>query len=477
MRVPSLSDKYSFLPSVDSVLHCEGAGELISECGRELVVYAVRQTIEQFRKKSDKKELEKKEKTAPEEVFVIAARLARSLASASLRRVINATGIILHTNLGRAPLGEKILQELTPIIRGYSNLEFDLDKAERGHRMSHISRLLACLTGAQDALVVNNNAAAIILVLHTLANNRDVIISRGELIEIGGAFRIPDIMAASGARMVEVGTTNRTRASDYEQAISPQTALLFKAHKSNYTIAGFTEEVSISELARLAHAHRLPLLYDIGSGLLRKLKIPGLIDEPDVGSALSDGADLVCFSGDKLLGGPQSGIIVGKKELIGKLAKAPLMRALRVGKLTIAALSSACRSYLRKTDLEKDNPVFVFISRSAEKRRELAERLSVALHNRGVASEIVSSTVQCGGGSLPELRLDGFAVALVAPEGSAKEKASFAEKKFRKLLLSDPPVLGILREGKLLFDTGALFEEDIEPLAGVIGRICNEDGG
>ena len=475
MHAPALVNQYRHLPSVDAVLHCKGAQEFISSFGRELVVYAVRQTIDQLRRTGNKKE-KVKEKIAPEAVFLQAVQLAHTIGTASLRPVINATGIILHTNLGRAPLGAKTLEALTPIVNGYSNLEFDLDQAQRGHRMSHIARLLSCLTGAQEALVVNNNAAGIILALHTLARDREVVVSRGELIEIGGAFRIPEIMAASGARMVEVGTTNRTRTSDYEQAITPDTALLFKAHKSNYTIAGFTEEVSVAELASLAHAHHLPMVYDIGSGLLRKPKIPGFMHEPDVRSALSDGVDLVCFSGDKLLGGPQAGIIAGRRDLITKLARAPLMRALRVGKLTLAALSSACRSYLKDADLIKNNPVFNLIERSPEKRRELAERLQKALHKHSIAAEIVPSTVQCGGGTLPDCKLSGFAVTLIAPEGPVKERASFAETVFHRLLAADPPVLGVLREGRLLFDTGALFEEDIERVAEACGRMRDATG-
>ncbi|MBN1577038.1 MAG: L-seryl-tRNA(Sec) selenium transferase [Chitinispirillaceae bacterium] len=470
MHAPALVNLHRHLPSVDAVLHCEGAQEFVSSFGRELVVYAVRQTIDHLRRTDDKKD-----KVTPEAVFSQAAELARAIGTASLRPVINATGILLHTNMGRAPLGSWVLDELAPIVAGYSNLEFDLEKAGRGHRMAHITRLLTCLTGAHDALVVNNNAAAIILSLHTLARDREAVVSRGELIEIGGAFRIPEIITASGARMVEVGTTNRTRASDYEQAINPDTALLFKAHKSNYTIAGFTEEVPVAELATLAHAHHLPLLYDIGSGLLRKPKVAGFTHEPDVRSALADGADLVCFSGDKLLGGPQAGIIVGKRDLVAKLSRAPLMRALRVGKFTLAALSCACRSYLKDDNLIKNNLVFNLLERPVEERRKFADRLWEGLHKRSVAAEIVPSIVQCGGGTLPELKLPGYAVALVAPQESVKGRETFAERMLHKMLQRDPPVLGVLREGRLLFDTGALFEHDIDVVAEATGECVKEE--
>lgn len=467
MTAPAFCNKYRHLPSVDAVLRCEGAQEMIGTVGRDLLVYAIRATIDRLRHatRADKPE---QEKIPPETVFDEARALATSISAASLRPVVNATGIILHTNLGRAPLGRALLEALSPIVLGYSNLEFDLEQAKRGHRSSHIVGLLTWLTGAQDALVVNNNAAAIILALHTLARGKEVIVSRGELIEIGGAFRIPDIMAASGAKMVEVGTTNRTRSSDYESAITPETALLFKAHKSNYTIEGFTEEVSVAELAGLAHAHNLPMIYDIGSGLLRKPKIAQFAHEPDVRSAITNGADLVCFSGDKLLGGPQAGVIAGKKSYTSRLSKAPLMRALRVGKLAIAALSAACRNYLKDSDLIANNPLFALLERTPDERRRLAEQLAETLNRRGIETEIHKSTVQCGGGTLPDLKLQGYAVALVAPAVAAKERVAFSEAVFQRLLSSPTPLLGILREGKLLFDTGALFTEQIATAAEVI---------
>ena len=470
MTAPAFCTRYRHLPSVDAVLHCDGAQEVIDSVGRDLLVYAVRQTINRLRRATGTGKPQQ-EKIPPETILDEARKLAVSVSTASLRPVINATGIILHTNLGRAPLGAAILEALIPIVQGYSNLEFDLGEGKRGHRSSHIIKLLTWLTGAEDALVVNNNAAGIILTLHTLARGREVIVSRGELIEIGGAFRIPDIMAASGAKMVEVGTTNRTRSSDYESAITPDTALLFKAHKSNYTIAGFTEEVSVAELARLAHAHNLPMVYDIGSGLLRKPKIPQFAHEPDVRSALTDGADLVCFSGDKLLGGPQAGVVAGTQRYTAPLSKAPLMRALRVGKLTMAALSAACRNYLKDSDLVANNPLFSLLERSPDERRQIAERLAGTLGRHAIDTEIVESTVQCGGGTLPDLKLPGYAVALSAPNDTVKDRVAFAETTFNRLLQHNPPVLGILREGKLLFDTGALFAEQVEPAAEAI-RSC-----
>jgi L-seryl-tRNA(Ser) seleniumtransferase len=466
MRAPSLTSLHKHLPSVDAVLKTDDAESLIAQWGHDLVVFGVRQALEMRREKLVREK--SSQASSPEMILVDAKIIVERIGRVSLVPVINATGIILHTNLGRAPLGDAILDAIAPVVRGYSNVEFNTEEARRGRRLTHVAEILSFLTGAQSALVVNNNAAALILALHTLAHDREAVISRGELIEIGGAFRIPDIMAASGAKMVEVGTTNRTRASDYEQAITPHTAMLFKAHKSNYTIAGFTEEVSITELASLSHAHHMPLLYDIGSGLLRKPKISGVSQEPDVRTALSNGADLVAFSGDKLLGGPQAGILVGRRDLIDKLAKAPLMRALRVGKLTLAALSQACRHYLDETTLLEKNPLFALLERPVEKRRELAEVLLTACDRNNVPAEIVESTVQCGGGTLPDLRLPGFAVALKTKETNVKKREQFARMVFHRLLQNPVPVLGVLREGRLLFDTGALFDHDVDTVADAI---------
>ncbi|MFH2034091.1 MAG: L-seryl-tRNA(Sec) selenium transferase, partial [Candidatus Margulisiibacteriota bacterium] len=316
------------LPGVDVLLNEASVKELAAAHGIELVTYAARNTINSAR--------EKILNGSPQIDLVSEVKnLIEKISKPSLKPVINATGIILHTNLGRAPLS------FEP-IRGYCNLEFDLETGKRGKREAHLKAPLKYITGAEDTLVVNNNAAAIVLILNTLASGKEVIISRGELIEIGGSFRINEIMASAGVKMVEVGTTNKTRLSDYENAVTENTALIFKAHKSNYSIKGFSEEVGIKELAEFSRKKGIPFVYDIGSGLLRKPKNLNLEGEPDVRSALKDGAYLVCFSGDKLLGGPQAGIIAGKKELISKLAKAPLMRALRVGKMTIAGLSAVC---------------------------------------------------------------------------------------------------------------------------------------
>lgn len=383
----------------------------------------------------------------------------------SLRPVLNATGIILHTNLGRAPLGESIIDEICSVAGGYSNLEFDLDEARRGSRNSHLRTLLSFLTGAEDAVVVNNNAAGIMLALNVLARNREVIISRSELIEIGDSFRLPEIMASSGARMVEVGTTNRTHVSDYESAIGPETAIILKAHMSNYAIKGFRSEVSVRELSELAHDRGLVMMYDIGSGLLVKPQSLPLDEEPDVAGAVADGADLVAFSGDKLMGGPQSGILVGKTDLIQSISRAPLMRALRVGKLTLAALSAACRGYLQEEALPKASPIFAMLERSREDLEKLATLLLEELKGLGIESRMVTSIGRCGGGTLPDLEINSLAIEILPRDGMEDPSQTFAERLYKRLLQVNPPVLAVLREGKILLDVLTLFPRDIPEVA------------
>jgi len=342
------------IPGVDTLMKDSKIKKLISEYGEELTVFSIRKVLSEIR------DAVMKGKKLPQNDRILnrIRQKVYHIGTLSLKPMVNATGIVLHTNLGRAPLGSALTEEVVKIIEGYSNLEFDLEKGKRGHREDHITDLVTFITGAEDAVVVNNNAAGVFLSLSTFCSSKEAVISRGELIEIGGSFRIPDIMQQSGARMVEVGTTNRTRLSDYEAAITEETAVLFKAHKSNYYIKGFSEEVEIEALAELAHTNKLICIYDMGSGLLRKPKGLPLETEPDVQTALQSGADLVMFSCDKLLGGPQGGIIAGKKEYIQKLKKSPLMRVLRVGKMTLAALSEVIRCYLKDETLLENVPVF-----------------------------------------------------------------------------------------------------------------------
>jgi L-seryl-tRNA(Ser) seleniumtransferase len=360
----------------------------------------------------------------------------RAARAPSLRRVLNATGVVVHTNLGRAPLAEEGLAQVVEAARGYSNLELDLSSGTRGSRQDHVAGLLRRLTGAEAALVVNNNAAAMLLALAALAEGHEVIVSRGELIEIGDGFRIPDVLARSGARLVEVGTTNRTRARDYDDAIGAETALLLRVHQSNFRVVGFAEQPRIEELAAVAHRHGLPLVDDLGSGVLAETPgEPAVRDSP---------ADLVCFSGDKLLGGPQAGIVVGRADLVERLRRHPLQRALRADKLTLAALEGTLRLYLHAPERI---PVVRMLRQSREAIRARADHLAAA--TGGAVEETVG---RVGGGALPLAELPSFACALEEPLAAP-------------LRAGDPPVLGIVRDGKLLLDCLTLADDEVDDVA------------
>jgi L-seryl-tRNA(Ser) seleniumtransferase len=359
-----------------------------------------------------------------------------------LRRVINATGVIAHTNLGRAPLAEAALERVHDVARGYSNLEYDLAVGSRGSRQEHVTGVLRRLTGAEAALVVNNNAAAVMLALAALAEGREVLVSRGELIEIGDGFRIPDVLARSGARLREVGTTNRTRAADYEAAIGPDTALLLRVHQSNFRLVGFTEQPSVLELAHVAHSHELPLVDDLGSGALVDIR-----DEPTARASLAAGADLVCFSGDKLLGGPQAGIVVGRADLVERLRRHPLQRALRADKLTLAALEGTLTLALEAPDAI---PVLRMLRESPESVRARAERLA-----KLVSGAVEETVARAGGGALPLAELPSYACAV-------------EEELAAPLRLGDPPVVGIVRDARLLLDCRTLTDAEVDETAAAI---------
>ncbi|MFW5705893.1 MAG: L-seryl-tRNA(Sec) selenium transferase, partial [Bacteroidota bacterium] len=364
-------DKLRNLPGVDKLMQHPQIAQLLKDYPREFLVQMIRNILGSVREEM------LSGGNFPSEEKIIHNILIRhsQLTTKSLKPVINATGVIIHTNLGRAPFGEFLLDDVRDILTGYSNLEFNLQNADRGSRYVHVTNLLKHLTGAEDILVVNNNAAAIMLVLRAMAKNREVIISRGELIEIGGSFRMPDIMAASDCKMIEVGTTNKTKISDFEQAVTERTAMLLKAHQSNYVIKGFTVEASLDEMVSLGRKHEIPVVYDMGSGLLRKAEIEFLSDEPDVQTTLKTGIDLVTFSGDKLLGGPQAGIIAGKKKWIDWLKKEPMTRALRVGKTTLAMLESICLAYLDEKKLLQHSPVFDMMNARPEVLKNRAAEL------------------------------------------------------------------------------------------------------
>ena len=416
------------LPSVD---------ELARGLDDPLAVDAARTVLEQARE----------EIRAGAEPGDLARRLHDELAAVrapSLRRVLNATGVIVHTNLGRAPLAPEALAQVVEAARGYSNLELDLRDGTRGSRQDHVAAILRRLTGAEASLVVNNNAAAMLLALGALAEGREVIVSRGELIEIGDGFRIPDVLVRSGARLVEVGTTNRTRAKDYEKAVRAETALLLRVHQSNFRVVGFTEQPRLEELAAVAQRHGLPLLDDLGSGVLSEL--PG---EPSARESLAAGADLVCFSGDKLLGGPQAGIVVGRVDLVERLRVHPLHRAVRADKLTLAALEGTLRLYL---DAPERIPVLRMLREDGAAVRARAERLATL--TGGTVEETVA---RVGGGALPLAEIQSFACAVEEPLAAP-------------LRLGEPPVVGIVRDGKLLLDCRTLRNDEIDEVAAAVAQ-------
>jgi L-seryl-tRNA(Ser) seleniumtransferase len=364
----------------------------------------------------------------------------------SLRRVLNATGVLAHTNLGRAPLAEAALARVAEVGRGYSNLEYDVERGERGSRQEHLTDGLRRLTGAEAALVVNNNAAAVLLALAALAEGREVVVSRGELIEIGDGFRIPDVLARSGARLVEVGTTNRTRASDYETALGEETALLLRVHQSNFRVVGFTERPGLAELAVVARRADIPLVDDLGSGAL----VP-VGDEPTPAESLRAGADLVCFSGDKLLGGPQAGIVAGRADLVERLRRHPLQRALRADKLTLAALEGTLALAL-DPETRGEIPVLRMLEEPLESVRARAERLAEL-----VGGEVEETVARAGGGALPLAEL---------PSAAAAVEEELAEP----LRRGNPPVIGIVRDGRLLLDCRTLTDAEAGEVAAAVER-------
>jgi L-seryl-tRNA(Ser) seleniumtransferase len=421
------------LPSIDRLL----ADERLASEPHELALAAARGALERARA-----EIRAGREPAPL-VEAVLEELERARRP-SLRRVLNATGVLVHTNLGRSPLADAALARVAEVGGAYSNLEYSLERGERGSRQDHLGPLLERLTGAEAALVVNNNAAAVLLALAALAEGREVVVSRGELIEIGDGFRIPEVLARSGARLVEVGTTNRTRASDYESAIGPDTALLLRVHQSNFRVVGFSEQPRLSQLAAVAARAGIPLVDDLGSGALAAIG-----DEPTPAESLRAGADLVCFSGDKLLGGPQAGVVVGRAELVERLRRHPLQRALRADKLTLAALEGTLALALDPAT-RSEVPVLRMLHEPVEQVRARAERLAGL-----VGGEVEETVARVGGGALPLAELPSYACAV--EEGLADP-----------LRLGEPPVVAIVRDGRLLLDCRTLADAEVEEAAAAI---------
>ncbi len=422
---------YRNIPKVDVLLEMEIIQLLIEQYGRETVMEAIREEMEALRAFIGACEEEEKIVRQIQDLPQQIVRHVERLHTPNMRMVINGTGTILHTNLGRAPISQEHVSKLADIVTGYSNLEYNLEAGKRGERYSHFEKLLCKLTGAEAAMAVNNNAAAVMLILSSMAKSGEVIVSRGELVEIGGKFRIPDVMEQSGASLVEVGTTNKTHYSDYEEAITENTKALLKVHTSNYRIVGFTDTVTIDDLVPLAKEHDLPIIEDLGSGVLIDLSKYGLTYEPTVQDSIRKGADVVCFSGDKLLGGPQAGIIIGKKKYIDQMKKNQLTRALRIDKFTATVLELVLQEYLSEEKAIQNIPVLRMITETEEEVAHRAQNLKRMLRRAGLAAEfgLEKCESQIGGGSLPLERIPSMAVT-IKPE---KMSVPQLEEKMRHL--------------------------------------------
>jgi L-seryl-tRNA(Ser) seleniumtransferase len=448
------------LPSVDRLLAHESLEEALGRWKRSLVLAVVREELDAARRDAGRG-------VPPPGEAVLAQRCAERLARLAgdrPRRTINATGVVLHTNLGRAPIGAEAIEAMVTAARGYSDLEFDLSSGKRGHRMAHVDDWLRRLFPGREAIVVNNNAAAVMLALNTLALGREVVISRGELIEIGGSFRVPEILARSGARLVEVGTTNRTHLRDYQAVIGADTGMLLKVWPSNYRIVGFTREVTLRELAKLAADTGVPLVADQGCGRLFR-DGPGPRSEPSVEELLEDGADLVCFSGDKMLGGPQAGLMVGDPETVRKCWANPMARALRPDKMTLAGLSATCRAWMENGG-EQRIPAARMLERPAESLKKAARSLARAFRRRlpDLELEVVPGVSRVGGGAAPQEDLPTWVVA-VRPTGGPSDEQVLA-----RLRGEDPPVIARRADGRVLFDPRTLLDGELREVADALER-------
>jgi len=449
------------IPSVDELLDGEALRLLEAELGHRVVVQAARSVLQSVREGITKGTIKTFRPAGLEESIATAAR---GLAAYSLGPVINATGVILHTNLGRAPLAARAIEHLGEIAGRYSNLEYDLGEGKRGKRDTHTDRLFGELVGAERTLVVNNNAAAVFLTLNALAEGGEVVVSRGELIEIGGSFRIPDICAKSGAGLKEVGTTNRTRLGDYTGAINENTKALLRVHPSNFRLVGFAERPELAELAGLAHQHHLPLIEDLGSGCLIDLRPLGIQDEPPVGASLKEGADVVTFSGDKLLGGAQAGLICGKKEYLDRIRRNPLFRALRVDKLTIAALEATIRLYL---DGNLDAiPALRMMRMPLEQLAARAASLAAQLGKiASVSAQVEEGQSVIGGGSTPGHSLPARLVAVQHDSLSAQAMEAALRR-------NRPPIIARVERDQLLIDLRTVFDEQDAEIVQAFGRLA-----
>ena len=448
---------FKWIPSVNEFLSKVKAEFMFSEFEHDLLVKHIRAYIDKIKREELIIEKDKD--------FVLTSYLEylKQIFRCPLKPVINATGIVLHTNLGRAPLSDSIFELLKNNCLNYTNIELDLISGKRAYRDDYLKDIFNFITGTEDVIIVNNNAAALYLILKHYANDREVLISRGELIEIGGSFRIPDIMVDSGAILKEVGTTNCTRINDFEKAINENTALIFKAHTSNFTISGHTESVSIDELVALAKKYNIPFVYDAGSGLIKKTGFLKESSEPEVSECLEKGVDIVCFSGDKLLGASQAGIILGKSNFLTPMKKHPLMRVLRVDKLTISNIYHYISLFKSEKELIEKNKIFSLLSQSEEELLSKAKLLSNQLQKNGIHNKILKSFAQTGGGALPELLLPSYEIQLELD--SIKNSG---EQIYFSMLKLENPILAILKERKVFFN---VFTIDFSEIDNIVNQL------
>ncbi|MEP6495823.1 MAG: L-seryl-tRNA(Sec) selenium transferase [bacterium] len=451
------SDARRALPSVTLLLDSDAVRPLLERAPRAVVVDAIRRTIDAARSAPAGAPANEREWAS-----AVASAVARATRP-SLRRVLNGTGVVLHTNLGRAPLAQSAIEAIAAVASGFSNLEYDVERGERGSRYTHCAALLRELTGADDALVVNNCAAALVLSLNTVAEQRDAIVSRGELIEIGGSFRIPEIMGKSGVRLVEVGTTNRTHVDDYRRAVSAETGVIVKVHRSNFALTGFVAEASPAELSAFAAERGIPLLYDLGSGLLASLDEFGLTGEPTVRDAVraTGGKAILTMSGDKLLGGPQAGLVLGPRDALDRIRKNPLTRSYRVDKLTLAALEATLTLYRDPMRAFRDVPVLAQITTDVASLRRRAQEI---VSTYGLARvEITDSEASVGGGAFPTAHIPSIALSIAGP----------ADKIEQGLRAGDPPLVCRIADGRVLIDLRTIFPADDALVAAALQAIVH----
>ena len=456
------------LPAVDRLLSEPSVQGLSAKYPRNLILKAIRSVLEELRTLIKEESLVAESDLTPRSISTRVAKKLQDISQNSLRPLINATGVVVHTNLGRSILAERVIRKLKSLAGGYSNLEYDLDKGSRGSRYVHVEDILKELTGAESAMVVNNNAAAVLLCIETMAKGREVVISRGQLVEIGGSFRVPDVMRKSGATMVEIGTTNKTHLSDYEEVIGPETGLLLRVHTSNFQIMGFTEEVALSDLVGLGRKYGVPVMDDLGSGCLVDFSHYGLKKEPTVMEALNQGADLVTFSGDKLLGGPQAGIILGRKNLVESIKSNQLTRALRIDKLTLIALEETLRLYRDEKAALKEVPTLNMIFQPYSNVKRKAERLAKLigkLKTKNFTFELTDGNSTPGGGALPLLGLPSRLLSL-SPNGMSPQ---FMERWFRHC---DPPIITRLEKDKVLFDVRTIRGPELKEIARAVRELA-----